>query len=906
MVSSTIVAVERQVVDQIGDFKSLTQQAGQVQERFEKNISYRFDELLDKDSVKDQAIFSFENLTLVLEEELEVIVALEGMVNAARNEHLPVFISFNARLSSLFPRKRIDESSNPLDPQQIATAFQEAIRPIGLDAQNTLSVYRAFNTEVLKHLDTVLREANAILISSQVIPDLGMEGAPKGRQAPQSRNRPRAQDNLGSFGTVEEETFEQEDEEQPELFSIMQNLLHSEEPASKPTGSEGGVSGTPAPSTDGVSGMVPGIVPAGPDGQPVVPAGQQQYMIPAGMVPTGFVPADQANMQSGLMQPFQPQDGQQVEMVDQHKLMEILTNIQQTLKASAPQQVPGSIDDVERLDISQSLSEILKATAAQENVVSAVDRKSSDIINLVTLLFEAIWQDPSVPIPIKELIGRTQITIIKVALADTEFFNNETHPARAILNEFASAGIGWTEVDALQEDPLYQKIQALVERILVDYEDNNDLFDDLIADFRTFRASEAAQSDDLEQRILKADERNERLDDIHELVTQKLEERILGRELHPFVDELLRGPFHKFMVMLVLKEGPGGNAWKQAINTIDVLLWSVQPHEQEGDQDRLDTVNPRLLNNLRKAFRIASVEKSEIDELIEQLKLVQRETFHSVTLDILDEESLSDESSDTEGLHQLSLEEPTSDAQLLDGALADESATDATTTDDIGSGIELAKDSETSYESNKEGDEKEHAAAADPNPENGSSEKGTVKVQFLAASESDDKPTDAIAAGEPNSAVETHDIDTQSTDKTDLAVSDRNDNIDPPSAKPEPKRALEQDLPKDDPALVQVDNLSVGIWVEFKGEDEDQSTRCKLAAKINAIDKYIFVNRQGVKVVEKTRMGLARELRDGTVNIISDGLLFSRALESVIGNLRDSQHEQQTGSAYRPTQDAEG
>ena len=47
-------------------------------------------------------------------------------------------------------------------------------------------------------------------------------------------------------------------------------------------------------------------------------------------------------------------------------------------------------------------------------------------------------------------------------------------------------------------------------------------------------------------------------------------------------------------------------------------------------------------------------------------------------------------------------------------------------------------------------------------------------------------------------------------------------------------------------------------------------------------------------------MGLAREIRDGTVSIVSDGLLFSRALESVIGNLRDTQHEQQTGSAYQP------
>jgi hypothetical protein len=102
------------------------------------------------------------------------------------------------------------------------------------------------------------------------------------------------------------------------------------------------------------------------------------------------------------------------------------------------------------------------------------------------------------------------------------------------------------------------------------------------------------------------------------------------------------------------------------------------------------------------------------------------------------------------------------------------------------------------------------------------------------------------------------------------------------------------------PAVARVDNLSIGMWVEFTGED-DHNTRCKLAAKISAIDKFIFVNRQGVKVVEKTKLGLAGELHDGTVSIISDGLLFSRALESVIGNLRDSQQEQQTGSAYQPS-----
>ncbi|MFT5209623.1 MAG: hypothetical protein ACI9CE_001345 [Flavobacterium sp.] len=86
-------------------------------------------------------------------------------------------------------------------------------------------------------------------------------------------------------------------------------------------------------------------------------------------------------------------------------------------------------------------------------------------------------------------------------------------------------------------------------------------------------------------------------------------------------------------------------------------------------------------------------------------------------------------------------------------------------------------------------------------------------------------------------------------------------------------------LAENDPVYGQVYALSVGMWVEFNAGNE-VSVRCKLVAKINAIDKFIFVNRQGVKVIEKTRLGLATELKENSVKIISDGLLFSRALES--------------------------
>ncbi|MFJ2283706.1 DUF1631 domain-containing protein [Pseudomonas sp. NPDC087803] len=92
-------------------------------------------------------------------------------------------------------------------------------------------------------------------------------------------------------------------------------------------------------------------------------------------------------------------------------------------------------------------------------------------------------------------------------------------------------------------------------------------------------------------------------------------------------------------------------------------------------------------------------------------------------------------------------------------------------------------------------------------------------------------------------------------------------------------------LAHDDPGLRQVEQLRLGSWVAFQ-EDDEHSLRCKLAAIIEATGKYVFVDRTGMKVLERSRLELALEFRRGAVRALDDTLLFDRALESVLGNLR--------------------
>ena len=133
--------------------------------------------------------------------------------------------------------------------------------------------------------------------------------------------------------------------------------------------------------------------------------------------------------------------------------MGMLTEIQSNMLSNrSTSGMPGSAMNADK--VAQSINDSLKAEQSSGDL-GAISAQSGDVINLVTMLYEAIWKDQALPVVMKELIGRTQISIMKVALSDTAFFDNENHPGRALLNELALAGISWTQTVTLDEDPVY-------------------------------------------------------------------------------------------------------------------------------------------------------------------------------------------------------------------------------------------------------------------------------------------------------------------------------------------------------------------------------------------------------------------------------------------------------------------
>lgn len=86
--------------------------------------------------------------------------------------------------------------------------------------------------------------------------------------------------------------------------------------------------------------------------------------------------------------------------------------------------------------------------------------------------------------------------------------------------------------------------------------------------------------------------------------------------------------------------------------------------------------------------------------------------------------------------------------------------------------------------------------------------------------------------------------------------------------------------------IKKAEELALNSWLQYEDNKSGRSLRCKLSAKIEASDSYIFVNRFGFKVIEKNRKDFAYDMQQGRAKILESGMLFDRAMSSITHNIR--------------------
>jgi serine/threonine protein phosphatase PrpC len=240
----------------------------------------------------------------------------------------------------------------------------------------------------------------------------------------------------------------------------------------------------------------------------------------------------------------------------------------------------------------------LKATS----VTSSIGEIDSMMFDVVAMMFDFILDDKDMPAPMKALIGRLQIPMLKVAILDKAFFARKFHPARKLLNALADAAVGWKELQD-DNDLLYEKMEILVLRVIEEFDERVDVFEDVLGELEQFLNEEYQRAEKTASVSADLIESRERLSDAKKAASEQLERRLAKAPVHGLVRDFLSSHWRELLFIRYFDEGETGEGWKHAVQTMDDLVWSVAPKTRGEDRNHLSDVLPGLLRRVRDGIK---------------------------------------------------------------------------------------------------------------------------------------------------------------------------------------------------------------------------------------------------------------------------------------------------------------
>jgi len=723
------------------------------------------------DQAEDNLDEDIEELTLVELEDLEDTIAIDNMISRARPQFKDELFTVTERLKVVLHLTEIDQDLNPLDPKAICESFHKASEVIDSEIQIKLILYKLFDKFVMNSLVDFYHELNNLFIDKGVLPKFLV-------------------------------SKEREDQASKFLANRIRNTT-SEAAHDTPTSEQAGWDPKPAPiaETQTDQGNLLPVLR-----QVVNPTSSHQV-----------VAKSETHVSEQLGEGTVDNGGlaSVVPIAQNTEYMSALTKLQTYGLQSQP------LESIDPQDVrAETHQQLLAFNKMNAGLASSAENQ---IIDIVSMIFDFFFDDDALPAPIKVLIGRLQIPILKVAFIDDSFFKHNKHPARKLLDSISKASLGWGE-DLKQEKVLIDKLEEVVNSLINEFEQDIGIFERALEDIRKFLADENEKAQKVYEILKKQELERERLEkEAQNSATSLIRKLTKNRELSIEVTGFLDSIWNPVLFHIYLTMGESSSHWNNIRRISSTFVWTLVPKYSKEERVKILDTLPSLLRALSRGMDLIAIDAKAQNQIFQMLAKQHAKTVKQTSKNIvtrIDDNTI-----------------------WPDGNAAGAFAGFTRRLADQKMDIELAADEAGAIQT----DEKED----DPDAITIITESSTNEV----IKDLDDF-TDAVKKGE----IE---VDQEITMDSGEHAADSQDA---------------------DDFLRQAQALEIGAWVEFLSE-EDKTFNARLSWKSSISHKYVFANQFGHKLREVTMYGFATELRSGRATLIQSYSLFDRAVDTLISKI---------------------
>ena len=279
-----------------------------------------------------------------------------------------------------------------------------------------------------------------------------------------------------------------------------------------------------------------------------------------------------------------------------------------------------------RTQVDQALQELRQRTSVLKKAASSTAEKAT--IEIVALMFQSILAEDRIAPQIRVWFARLQMPVLRVAVAEPEFFSSLEHPARQLIDRMGSCALGFDVT--VEGDVLETEIKRVVQVIEQYPETGRRVFQLVYEEFDKFLSRFFAEQGSVARAVSLA-QQLEQKETMTVQYTIEMRTMLDDMPVREEIREFLFRIWAEVLAIAAMKNGPQHPQtllFKQAAAD---LVWSASAKPNRSDRSRVIAALPRQLQLLRQGMTLLGMDLAAQDAQLKIISATIADAFMSKT-----------------------------------------------------------------------------------------------------------------------------------------------------------------------------------------------------------------------------------------------------------------------------------
>jgi hypothetical protein len=254
--------------------------------------------------------------------------------------------------------------------------------------------------------------------------------------------------------------------------------------------------------------------------------------------------------------------------------------------------------------VEQVAQDLRKRTVDLKKKASTTTEKAT--IETVALTFQSILAEERIPAAVRVWFARLQMPVLRVAIAEPEFFSSLEHPARQLIDRMGSCVLGFNQA-TINGSALETEIKRVVQVIEQYPETGRRVFQLVYDEFQKF-LSKFLTEKGATQKLVSVAQQMEQKDTLAIQYTIELRKMLTDVPVRDEIREFLFKVWAEVLAVAAIKNCPQHEETQALKKSASDLVWAASAKPNRNDRAKVIADLPKLLLRLRSGMTLIGVQ----------------------------------------------------------------------------------------------------------------------------------------------------------------------------------------------------------------------------------------------------------------------------------------------------------